>query len=134
MNSLLIVLGNQLFDKKYHPDEVTDIFISENFDLCSYKTHHKKKVSFFLTSMREYKNEMSSKYNVHYNDFDGGYEKSFISKLKQTISDLKPNKIFVYEVEDKDVESALLFDGSLSISASGIEIAITAENITKHKP
>ena len=65
MNSLLIVLGNQLFDKKHHPDEVTDIFMCENFDLCSYKTHHKKKISFYLSSMREYKEEMSSSYNMH---------------------------------------------------------------------
>jgi deoxyribodipyrimidine photolyase-related protein len=58
--------------------------------------------------MREYKDEMSSSYNMHYNDFDGGFEKSFKTKLEQTILDLKPNKIFVYEVEDKDVESMLL--------------------------
>ena len=108
MNSLLIVLGNQLFDKKHHPDEVTDIFMCENFDLCNYRAHHKKKVSFFLSSMREYIDVMSSSYNMHYNDFDGGFEKSFKTKLEQTILDLKPNKIFVYEVEDKDVESMLL--------------------------
>tara|TARA_X000001036_G_scaffold211092_1_gene198230 strand:+ start:58 stop:1386 length:1329 start_codon:yes stop_codon:yes gene_type:complete len=58
--------------------------------------------------MREYKDEMSSSYNMHYNDFDGGFEESFKTKLEQTILDLKPNKIFVYEVEDKDVESMLL--------------------------
>jgi deoxyribodipyrimidine photolyase-related protein len=58
--------------------------------------------------MREYKDEMSSSYNVHYNDFDGGFEKSFKTKLEQTILDLKPKKIFVYEVEDKNVESMLL--------------------------
>jgi len=51
---------------------------------------------------------MSSSYNMHYNDFDGGFEESFKTKLEQTILDLKPNKIFVYEVEDKDVESMLL--------------------------
>jgi deoxyribodipyrimidine photolyase-related protein len=51
---------------------------------------------------------MSSSYNVHYNDFDGGFEKSFKTKLEQTILDLKPKKIFVYEVEDKNVESMLL--------------------------
>jgi deoxyribodipyrimidine photolyase-related protein len=45
---------------------------------------------------------------MHYNDFDGGFEESSKTKLEQTILDLKPNKIFVYEVEDKDVESMLL--------------------------
>ena len=71
MKSLLIVLGNQLFDKKHHPDDVTDIFMCEDFDLCTYEKHHKKKISFFLTSMREYKDEMSSGgLKVHYNDFN----------------------------------------------------------------
>ena len=55
MKSLLIVLGNQLFDKSNHPQEISDIFMCEDFDLCTYEKHHKKKISFFLTSMREYR-------------------------------------------------------------------------------
>ena len=55
MKSLLVVLGNQLFDKNYHPNDITDIFMCEDFDLCSYEKHHKKKISFFLSSMREYR-------------------------------------------------------------------------------
>ena len=31
MKSLLIVLGNQLFDKSNHPKEITDIFMCEDF-------------------------------------------------------------------------------------------------------
>ena len=33
MKSLLVVLGNQLFDKNYHPNDITDIFMCEDFDL-----------------------------------------------------------------------------------------------------
>ncbi len=47
MKSLLIVLGNQLFDKSNHPQEISDIFMCEDFDLCTYEKHHKKKISFF---------------------------------------------------------------------------------------
>ena len=53
MKSLLVVLGNQLFDKNYHPNDITDIFMCEDFDLCSYEKHHKNKISFFIKSMRE---------------------------------------------------------------------------------
>ena len=60
MKSLLIVLGNQLFDKNNHPKEISHIFMCEDFDLCTYEKHHKKKISFFLTSMREYRDEMSN--------------------------------------------------------------------------
>ena len=109
MKSLLIVLGNQLFDKKHHPDDVTDIFMCEDFDLCTYEKHHKKKISFFLTCMREYKDEMSSVgLKVHYNDFNEGFEKTFTSKIEQTISKLKPIKIYIYEIEDKIFEKTLL--------------------------
>ena len=69
MKSLLIVLGNQLFDKSNHPQEISDIFMCEDFDLCTYEKHHKKKISFFLTSMREYRDEMTdSGYKLHYKD------------------------------------------------------------------
>ena len=109
MKSLLIVLGNQLFDKSNHPQEISDIFMCEDFDLCTYEKHHKKKISFFLTSMREYKDEMSDAgYELHYKDFNDGFESSFVSKLEETIATIEPNKIFIYEIEDKEFESTLL--------------------------
>ena len=109
MKSLLIVLGNQLFDKSNHPQEISDIFMCEDFDLCTYEKHHKKKISFFLTSMREYRDEMSdSGYELHYKDFNDGFESSFVSKLEETIKTIEPNKIFIYEIEDKEFESTLL--------------------------
>ena len=109
MKSLLIVLGNQLFDKSNHPQEISDIFMCEDFDLCTYEKHHKKKISFFLTSMREYRDEMSDfGYKLHYKDFNDGFESSFVSKLKETIATIEPNKILIYEIEDKEFESTLL--------------------------
>tara|TARA_B100000900_G_scaffold192450_1_gene162867 strand:- start:101 stop:1588 length:1488 start_codon:yes stop_codon:yes gene_type:complete len=109
MKSLLIVLGNQLFDKSNHPKEITDIFMCEDFDLCTYEKHHKKKISFFLTSMREYRDEMTnSGYTLHYKDFNEEFDESYVTKLKKVISNIKPSKIFTYEIEDKEFESTLL--------------------------
>ena len=109
MKSLLIVLGNQLFDKSYFPEDVTDIFMSEDFELCTYEKHHKKKISFFLTSMREYKDEMSnSGYNVSYKDFNDAFKDSYVTKLQKSIENIKPNKIYIFEIEDKNFESVLI--------------------------
>ena len=109
MKSLLIVLGNQLFDENHHPNEVTDIFMCEDFNLFSHGKHHKKKVSFFLTSMREYRDKMNkSGYSLLYKNFNNDFESNYISNLEETISKINPNKIFIYEVEDKEVESTLL--------------------------
>ncbi len=109
MKSLLIVLGNQLFDKSYFPEDVTDIFMSEDFELCTYEKHHKKKISFFLTSMREYKDEMSnSGYNVSYKDFNYAFKDSYVTKLQKSIENIKPNKIYIFEIEDKNFESVLI--------------------------
>ena len=46
MKSLLIVLGNQLFDKSNHPQEISDIFMCEDFDLCTYENIIKRKSHF----------------------------------------------------------------------------------------
>ena len=109
MNSLLIVLGNQLFDKKFHPDDVTNIFMCEDLTLCTNVKHHKKKLAFFLSTMREYKDEMTkSGYNVSYYDFNNLFEKSISFKLSECIKSIRPEKIYLYEIEDKDVESVIL--------------------------
>ena len=109
MKSLLIVLGNQLFDKSHHPEDITDIFMCEDFDLCTYEKHHKKKISFFLTAMREYKDEMiNSGYNVIYKDFDDAFKDSYISKLQKSIEDIKPDKIYIFQIEDKNFEGELI--------------------------
>ena len=103
MKSLLIVLGNQLFDKNHHPNEVTDIFMCEDLNLFLHGKHHKKKMSFFLASMREYRDKMTEKgYNLHYKDFNNDFESNYVSKLERTISKINPKKIFIYEVEDKE--------------------------------
>ena len=81
----------------------------EDFDLCTYEKHHKKKISFFLTSMREYRDEMTnSGYTLHYKDFNEEFDESYVTKLKKAISNIKPSKIFTYEIEDKEFESKLL--------------------------
>ena len=46
MKECFVVLGNQLFDKKYLTGfkNSCDFFIQEDMDLCSYFKHHKQKI------------------------------------------------------------------------------------------
>ena len=68
MARLFVILGNQLFSpeilKKHN---CTDVFMAEDFELCTYQKHHKLKLFLFLCSMREYRDELrKAGINVHY--------------------------------------------------------------------
>ena len=56
MAEAFVVLGNQLFDKKYLSSFKNNchFFMQEDMGLCSYFKHHKQKIYYFLASMREY--------------------------------------------------------------------------------
>ena len=44
-DTLLIILGNQLFDKKYLSEAKTkNIFMAEDFGLCTEEKYHKQKI------------------------------------------------------------------------------------------
>ncbi len=68
-DTLLIILGNQLFDKKYLSEGKTkNIFMAEDFGLCTEEKYHKQKIFFFLSAMRTFKDEVSNfGYKVFYN-------------------------------------------------------------------
>ena len=53
---LLLILGNQLFPlkslDKYKNDHI--VFMSEDYELCTYEKHHKLKILLFLSAMRSH--------------------------------------------------------------------------------
>ena len=75
-NHLLLILGNQLFDPavivqfgKKNP--ITNIFMREDNELCTYYRFHKHKIIFFLSAMRTYKEELEKKsFQVHYEELN----------------------------------------------------------------
>ncbi len=85
MKSLLVVLGNQLFDKNYHPNDITDIFMCEDFDLCSYEKHHKNKILLFLSSMRSHAETLKKdKFKLEYFRIeDKEFKDDYLKKLKK---------------------------------------------------
>ena len=54
-NSLLVILGNQLFPLEYISQlNINKVYMKEDIELCTYFKHHKMKLTLFLTAMRDY--------------------------------------------------------------------------------
>ena len=64
--SLMVLLGNQLFSiEEIKKTKVDMIFMSEDYDLCTYEKHHKLKILMFLVAMREKSDELiASKFEL----------------------------------------------------------------------
>lgn len=104
--NLQIILGNQLFPIKYYND-CEHIFMCEDFSLCTHFKYHKHKIIFFLSSMRNFRDELLEKNKkVHY--FELKPKSSFMGNLKATCKKRKVTEIFLYEVEDKFFEKEII--------------------------
>ena len=109
--SLFLILGNHLFPidqlDKY---KKMNFFMAEDKYLCSYEKHHKLKIAFFLTSMRNYAD------NLNKNNFKLEYIKmnsssinlSYEEKLINILNKKKINHLFSYEIEDKFFEKKII--------------------------
>ena len=71
-NNTFVILGNQLFDPQLLKNKGCEqVFMAEDFGLCTYEKHHKLKIYLFLCAMREYKDELSQEgIRVHYQQLD----------------------------------------------------------------
>ncbi len=108
---LLIILGNQLFPiNKLKSTGCNNIFMAEDIGLCTYVKHHKQKIAFFLTAMRDYRDELSAnQYNVYYEEIDSKYQKlSYIEKLDKVINQQDINEVKFYEIADKLFRNELI--------------------------
>ena len=70
-DSLLVILGNQLFPVEYLSSlNITNVYMKEDLELCTYFKHHKMKLALFLTSMRDYRDLLKKKgFDVFYESF-----------------------------------------------------------------
>ena len=89
-NSLVLVLGNQLFNptllkKNLKSETKPHIFMREDQELCTYFKFHKHKIIFFLAAMRTYAEELRNMdFSVHYEEMDANlttYEKALTSYI-----------------------------------------------------
>jgi deoxyribodipyrimidine photolyase-related protein len=109
-DTLLIILGNQLFEKKYLSQAKTkNIFMAEDFGLCTEEKYHKQKIFFFLSAMRCFKDEVSDLgYKVFYNKLsDKNKNKDFIALLDEFLDKNKFKTLKFFEIEDKFFEKKI---------------------------
>ena len=108
--TLLIILGNQLFNPIYLKKIKFDfIFMAEDYELCSYVKHHKLKILMFLLSMREYCVELRhSNYKVIYKSLeDDSFREKYENKLISVIKTQRIKKLVFFEIEDKFFEARI---------------------------
>ena len=118
MNKLFFILGNQLFNPEIIKNHgCNEIFMSEDFGLCTYEKHHKLKIYLFLCAMREYKDELvSNGLNVHYYTLnDRKKDQNYLSFFNDFIKSHNFEEINFFEIEDKPFEKNII-DGFKSNS------------------
>jgi len=108
---LFVILGNQLF----HPKELKklgceEVFMAEDYGLCTYEKHHKLKLYLYLTSMREYKDELeSASIKVNYFKLEERKKhEEYSSFLVKFLKKQKISSINFFEIEDKPFEKSLI--------------------------
>ena len=109
-DTLLIILGNQLFDKKYLSEAKTkNIFMAEDFGLCTEEKYHKQKIFFFLNAMRCFKDEMCAHgYKVFYNKLsEKNKNKDFVTLLGDFLDKNRFKTLKFFEIEDKFFETKI---------------------------
>jgi deoxyribodipyrimidine photolyase-related protein len=86
-DNTFVILGNQLFDPQLLKNKCCEqVFMAEDFGLCTYEKHHKLKIYLFLCAMREYKNELiRDGIQVHYQQLDIE-NKSYVASLLDFLS------------------------------------------------
>jgi deoxyribodipyrimidine photolyase-related protein len=109
--NLLLVLGNQLFSKENIQQRITEkldhIFMREDQELCTYFKFHKHKITFFLSSMRTYAEEIESLAKVHYEKLNSTKSKTYDEALSDFVKAKKVKKVYYFEIEDKFFEKRI---------------------------
>lgn len=106
VKKLNLILGNHLFDYKHFKKLSNDVFMCEDYSLCTHFKYHKHKIIHFLASMRDFRDYLLKKGKVvHYVELD--IKKSFFDELEHFILKNKITDVEFYEVEDKFFEADL---------------------------
>ena len=111
MKSAWLILGNQLFPPDSLPQELPrQVFMAEDYGLCTHFKYHKHKIILFLTAMRRYSKELKNlKYDVHYEFLtQTNYDLSYEDKLLQFAKKYKISELVCFEIEDKFMEKRIL--------------------------
>lgn len=112
--NLVVILGDQLFDPSILQSQLSQlkgpvkVFMREDAELCTRFQFHKHKLIFFLSSMREYADELrSSGIEVIYQELSASDKQSYTASLGKIALAEKAKSILHFEVEDRFFESRL---------------------------
>jgi deoxyribodipyrimidine photolyase-related protein len=111
MQSLLILLGNQLFPLEFIAKAKPQrIFMAEDVGLCTYEKHHKLKILMFLAAMREKRDELvADGFNVDYIDLDSAqFNSDYEAKLEKNIECHDVSHLQIFEIEDRPFETRIV--------------------------
>ena len=122
-SKFFVILGNQLFDPKIlKKNKCSEVFMAEDYELCTYIKHHKLKLFLFLTAMREYRDELKNK-SISVNYFELSNRKvneNYVDFLIKFLKDKKISEINIFEIEDKGFENQFL----KVLTGVGVEVNI----------
>ncbi|QCK13579.1 cryptochrome/photolyase family protein [Mangrovivirga cuniculi] len=110
---LAIIAGDSLFDHDYDiltGNDPTLFFMAEDYDLCTHFKYHKQKIIYFLSAMRNHRDELKSKHKdiVYYELNESNQSLSFTEKLTETIEKHPSIETIVsYEISDKFFEKSI---------------------------
>ena len=110
MNTELhIILGNHLFPiKDIKKLGIKQVFMREDYGLCTYQKHHKHKILLFLSSMRSYRDELiKNKISVHYEELNSDKTISYYDSLIKFIESNNIKRASIFEIEDKWFENKI---------------------------
>ena len=101
-NKIFLILGNCLYrDYSNHIDNQTLIFMKEDNSLCNHFKYHKHKIILFLSSMRNFRDEIiDNDHDIKYIEFEKS-SNSYEDELLITMENNNISKIITYDIEDK---------------------------------
>ena len=119
MKTLLLILGDQLFEDHAGVDLADTILMIESPEICSRHRYHKQKIAYIWTCMREYRDVLLKKYpekQIIYIDIT--QQKSFESVFSELSSDY--TKSIYLEITDKAF--SLRIDALCKKYFTGVEV------------
>ncbi|MBB64671.1 MAG: cryptochrome/photolyase family protein [Waddliaceae bacterium] len=102
--SLFLIMGSHLFPPKYLQNlDHKNILMIEDFGLCTHFHYHKKKLVFFLESMRNHADLLRKEgFDVTYIELKDDSKKiSFEKQLSKILKENQCEKLETFEIEDR---------------------------------
>ncbi|MCX2744740.1 cryptochrome/photolyase family protein [Mangrovivirga sp. M17] len=111
---LALIAGDSLYDhdfKALSGNDNTLFFMAEDYELCTHFNYHKQKLIYFLSTMRNHRDELKSKgIDIKYYELsESNKHISYTEKITKTL-DENPSisTIVSYEISDKFFEKSII--------------------------